>query len=97
MSNGARKLEEAGYLGWTPDRQLKPGARFFEIGSWPTHPLFVQAHAEAIEAEIASWTTRREGMRRQIEAVVRRVVLLLFFGLWRGAEYKPATLVAELE
>ena len=25
-----RRFEEAGYLDWTPDRQLKPGARFFE-------------------------------------------------------------------
>ncbi len=25
-----RRLEEAGYLDWTPDRQLKPGKRFFE-------------------------------------------------------------------
>ena len=25
-----RRFEEAGYLDWTPDRQLKPGKRFFE-------------------------------------------------------------------
>jgi repressor LexA len=25
-----KRFEEAGYLDWTPDRQLKPGARFFE-------------------------------------------------------------------
>ena len=25
-----KRYEEAGYLDWTPDRQLKPGARFFE-------------------------------------------------------------------
>ncbi len=25
-----RRFEEAGYLDWTPDRQLKPGPRFFE-------------------------------------------------------------------
>jgi repressor LexA len=25
-----KRFEEAGYLAWTPDRQLKPGARFFE-------------------------------------------------------------------
>ena len=24
-----KRFEEAGYLDWTPDRQLKPGARFF--------------------------------------------------------------------
>src|SRR6266566_3771492 len=25
-----KRFEEAGYLDWTPDRQLKPGKRFFE-------------------------------------------------------------------
>jgi repressor LexA len=25
-----KRFEEAGFLDWTPDRQLKPGARFFE-------------------------------------------------------------------
>jgi len=25
-----KRFEESGYLGWTPDRQLKPGSRFFE-------------------------------------------------------------------
>jgi SAM-dependent methyltransferase len=25
-----KRFEEAGYLDWTPDRQLKPGSRFFE-------------------------------------------------------------------
>jgi repressor LexA len=25
-----RRFEEAGYLDWTPDKQLKPGRRFFE-------------------------------------------------------------------
>lgn len=25
-----KRFEEAGYLDWTPDKQLKPGARFFE-------------------------------------------------------------------
>jgi DNA polymerase V len=30
VSECVRRYEEAGYLDWTPDRQLKPGARFFE-------------------------------------------------------------------
>ena len=30
VSECVRRFEEGGYLGWTPDRQLKPGARFFE-------------------------------------------------------------------
>ena len=30
VSECVRRFEEAGYLDWTPDRQLKPGARFFE-------------------------------------------------------------------
>lgn len=30
VSECVRRFEEAGYLGWTPDRQLKPGPRFFE-------------------------------------------------------------------
>ncbi len=40
-------------------RRLAPGARFFEIGSWPTHPLFVEAHAEAIREEIAGFPDPR--------------------------------------
>ena len=36
-----------------------PGARLFETGSWPTHPLFVQAHAEAIREEIAKFPDPR--------------------------------------
>ena len=30
VSECVRRFEEAGYLGWTPDRQLKTGPRFFE-------------------------------------------------------------------
>ena len=30
VSQVVRRFEEAGYLDWTPDRQLKPGSRFFE-------------------------------------------------------------------
>jgi SOS-response transcriptional repressor LexA len=30
VSECVKRLEEAGYLDWTPDRQLKPGGRFFE-------------------------------------------------------------------
>jgi SOS-response transcriptional repressor LexA len=30
VSECVKRYEEAGYLDWTPDRQLKPGARFFE-------------------------------------------------------------------
>ena len=30
VSECVRRFEEAGFLDWTPDRQLKPGARFFE-------------------------------------------------------------------
>lgn len=36
-----------------------PGARFFETGSWPTHPLFVEAHAEGIREEIAKFPDPR--------------------------------------
>jgi ferrochelatase len=39
--------------------RLAPGARFFEIGSWPTHPLFVEAHAEGIREEIAKFPDPR--------------------------------------
>jgi len=35
------------------------GASLTEIGSWPTHPLFVQAHAELIEREIAKFPDPR--------------------------------------
>jgi repressor LexA len=30
VSECVRRFEEAGYLDWTPDKQLKPGKRFFE-------------------------------------------------------------------
>ena len=30
VSQCVRRFEEAGYLDWTPDKQLKPGKRFFE-------------------------------------------------------------------
>ena len=30
VSECVKRFEEAGYLDWTPDRQLKPGKRFFE-------------------------------------------------------------------
>lgn len=30
VSEYVKRFEEAGYLDWTPDRQLKPGSRFFE-------------------------------------------------------------------
>src|SRR3954465_1260204 len=30
VSQCVKRFEEAGYLDWTPDKQLKPGARFFE-------------------------------------------------------------------
>ena len=36
-----------------------PAARFFAIGSWPTHPLFVEAHAQAIREEIAKFPDPR--------------------------------------
>jgi len=36
-----------------------PGARLYETGSWPTHPLFVEAHAEAIREEIAKFPDPR--------------------------------------
>jgi SOS-response transcriptional repressor LexA len=30
VSECVKRFEEAGYIDWTPDRQLKPGKRFFE-------------------------------------------------------------------
>jgi SOS-response transcriptional repressor LexA len=30
VSECVKRFEESGYLDWTPDRQLKPGSRFFE-------------------------------------------------------------------
>jgi repressor LexA len=30
VSECVKRFEEGGYLDWTPDRQLKPGSRFFE-------------------------------------------------------------------
>jgi ferrochelatase len=39
--------------------RFAPGARLEEIGSWPTHPLFVEAHAEAIREELARFPDSR--------------------------------------
>ena len=36
-----------------------PRARFFEMGSWPTHPLFIQAHGDSIAAGIAKFPDPR--------------------------------------
>jgi ferrochelatase len=40
-------------------RSFAPGAEFHEIGSWPTHPGFAAAHAEAIREEIARFPDPR--------------------------------------
>lgn len=40
-------------------RSLAPGAEFHELGSWPTHPGFVAAHAEAIREEMARFPDPR--------------------------------------
>lgn len=39
--------------------RFAPGAEFHEIGSWPTHPGFVAAHAETIREEIARFPDPR--------------------------------------
>ena len=36
-----------------------PGASLTETSSWPTHPLFVEAHAEGIQAEVARFPDPR--------------------------------------
>jgi ferrochelatase len=40
-------------------RHRAPGASLTEIGSWPTHPLFVKAHAELVSAGIAQFADPR--------------------------------------
>jgi len=40
-------------------RSRTPGARLWELGSWPTDPLFIQAHCELIAAEIAKFPDPR--------------------------------------
>lgn len=40
-------------------RRFAPAARFFEVGSWPTHPLFAKAHADAIARAIAGFPDPR--------------------------------------
>jgi ferrochelatase len=40
-------------------RRFAPGASLEELGSWPTHPLFVEAHAASIEGEIAKFPDPR--------------------------------------
>lgn len=39
--------------------RFAPGAHLTEIGSWPTHPFFVRAHAESIQREIAGFPDPR--------------------------------------
>jgi protoporphyrin/coproporphyrin ferrochelatase len=39
--------------------RLAPGARLHELGSFPTHPLFVDAHAEGIREELAKFPDPR--------------------------------------
>lgn len=39
--------------------RFAPGARYLATGSWPTHPLFLEAHAEAIREEIAKFPDPR--------------------------------------
>jgi ferrochelatase len=39
--------------------RFAPGAQLEEVGSWPTHPLFVQAHAGAIREAIAGFPDPR--------------------------------------
>ena len=40
-------------------RRFAPQARLDELRSWPTHPLFVQAHAESIREELARFPDPR--------------------------------------
>jgi ferrochelatase len=40
-------------------RRFVPGGTLVETGSWPTHPLFVRAHADAIAREIARFPDPR--------------------------------------
>jgi ferrochelatase len=39
--------------------RFAPGASLSEIGSWPTHPLFVEAHAEGIREAMAGFPDPR--------------------------------------
>jgi ferrochelatase len=39
--------------------RLAPGASLFELSSWPTQPLFVQAHADSIREELARFPDPR--------------------------------------
>lgn len=40
-------------------RRFAPGGRLDELGSFPTHPLFVEAHAEGIREELAKFPDPR--------------------------------------
>jgi ferrochelatase len=39
--------------------RFTPGGRLEELSSWPTHPLFVQAHAESIREQLARFPDPR--------------------------------------
>lgn len=40
-------------------RRFAPRARLAELSSWPTHPLFVQAHADSVREELARFPDPR--------------------------------------
>jgi protoporphyrin/coproporphyrin ferrochelatase len=40
-------------------RKFAPGGRLDELSSWPTHPLFVEAHAESIREQLARFPDPR--------------------------------------
>jgi len=40
-------------------RRFAPGAELSELSSWPTHPLFVEAHAEGVREELAKFPDPR--------------------------------------
>jgi ferrochelatase len=40
-------------------RRFAPGARLEELGSWPEHPLFIEAHAESIREASAGFPDPR--------------------------------------
>ncbi|HEY7369702.1 MAG TPA: ferrochelatase [Thermoanaerobaculia bacterium] len=80
-------------------RHHAPGARLEEVGSWPTHPLFVQAHADAIAREAAKFPDPRpEAIHLLFSAhsIPRKLVERLGDPYAREVEASVAAILAHL-
>ena len=105
VSECVKRYEEAGYLDWTPDRQLKPGARFFErrLADTPVQAGMPQAaHDEGYDLmTIDDYLVRRPSKTSllrvkgdsMIEAGIHEGDLLV---VEQGAKWNPGDIVVAI-